>query len=418
MHDLKVTASESRGSIAPRLRVAIVTETYPPEVNGVAMTLGRIVAALLQRGHVVQLLRPRQFDEVSPSEQVDLEQVLFRGMPIPTYPELRVGFPSRSRLLKLWKQKRPDIVHVVTEGPLGWSAVNAAHVLHLPVSSSFHTNFQSYSRYYGMGWFRTLIEGYLRRLHNRTLATMVPTRAMMQDLQALAFDRVTLLARGVETRQFSADKRSQGLRERWGVGADDLVIMNVGRLAKEKNIGVVVAAFKAIAHRLPTARLVFVGDGPERKQLKENCPTAIYAGVQQGEALAMHYASADVFLFPSLTETFGNVVPEALASGLAVVSYDRAAARELITTELNGVAVPGNAEIDFIEAALSLALNRQRQSTMRKNAAASVAHLHWDAIYDRFVEVLSDVIQLHGQQHAGAASIKSLDLVESGCRLD
>ncbi|TSA07690.1 MAG: glycosyltransferase family 1 protein [Comamonadaceae bacterium] len=412
MNGLNVNTSGSYGCTAPRLRVAIVTETYPPEVNGVAMTLGRIVAGLLQRGHIVELIRPRQFEECDPTEQDALQQVLFCGMPVPTYPELRFGFPSRRRLLKLWRQKRPDIVHVVTEGPLGRSAIAAANQLQLPVSSSFHTNFQSYSRYYGIGWFRTLIEGYLRRLHNRTLATMVPTKAILQDLKALGFDHVTLLSRGVETRQFSSDKRSRSLRESWGVGADDLVIMNVGRMAKEKNIGVVIAAFKAIAHRLPTARLVFVGDGPERKQLEENCPTAIYAGFQQGEALAAHYASGDLFLFPSLTETFGNVVPEALASGLAVVSYDCAAAHELMTTDLNGVLVPGSAEIDFVEAALSLALNGQRQCTVRKNAAASVAHLNWDAIYDRFVEVLSDVMQRHGQQHVGAAPMESRVLVK------
>jgi glycosyltransferase involved in cell wall biosynthesis len=412
MHDLNAITSESHQSATRRLRVAIVTETYPPEVNGVAMTLGRIVAGLMQRGHVVELIRPRQFEESDPTEQDALQQVLFRGMPVPTYPEFRFGFPSRSRLLKLWQQKRPDIVHVVTEGPLGWSAVAAASQLRLPVSSSFHTNFQSYSRYYGIGWFRTLIEGYLRRLHNRTLATMVPTKAMLQDLKALGFDHVTLLSRGVETRQFSSDKRSSSLRESWGVGADDLVIMNVGRMAKEKNIGVVIAAFNAIAHRLPTARLVFVGDGPERKQLEETCPRAIFAGVQQGEALAAHYASGDVFLFPSLTETFGNVVSEALASGLAVVSYDRAAAHELMSTELNGVSVPGSSEIDFVEAALRLALDTQRQDTIRKNAAGSVAHLHWDAIHDRFVEVLTDVIHRHQQQHGAAGFVENRVLVK------
>jgi glycosyltransferase involved in cell wall biosynthesis len=196
------------------------------------------------------------------------------------------------------------------------------------------------------------------------------------------------------------------------VGADDLVIMNVGRMAKEKNIGVVIAAFNAIAHCLPTARLVFVGDGPERKQLEATCPCAIFAGVQQGESLAAHYASGDVFLFPSLTETFGNVVSEALASGLAVVSYDRAAAHELMSTELNGVSVPGSSEIDFVEAALRLALDTQRQDTIRKNAAASVAHLHWDAIHDRFVEVLTDVIHRHQQQHGAAGFVENRVLVK------
>ena len=407
MHDLEAITSEPRGPKASPLRVAIVTETFSPEVNGVAMTLGRIVAGLLERGHTVQLMRPRQFEEEDRPVEGALEQVLFRGMPVPSYPELRLGFPSRSKLVKLWRQKRPDIVHVVTEGPLGWSAVAAAHELQLPVSSSFHTNFQSYSRYYGIGLFSSLIEGYLRRLHNRTLATMVPTKAMLLDLQALAFDHVTLLSRGVETRQFSPRKRSKDLRERWGVGMDDLVIMHVGRLAKEKNISAVLAAFKVIEFRLPRAKLVIVGDGPERKKLEESCPFVILAGVQTGEALAAHYASGDVFLFPSLTETFGNVVPEALASGLAVVSYDRAAAHELITTDENGVLVPGSAALDFAEAALSLALDRQRQSTVRRNAAASVAHLNWDAIHNRFVDVLSDVIQRHSQQNAGAALVDS-----------
>ena len=146
-------------------------------------------------------------------------------------------------------------------------------------------------------------------------------------------------------------------------------------------------------------------------RLFTTCPAAIFAGVQEGEALASHYASGDVFLFPSLTETFGNVVPEALASGLAVVSYDCAAAHELITNDLNGVLVPGSTELDFVEAALSLVLNRQRQSTLRLNAAASVAHLSWDAICKRFVDILSDVIQRHGQQHAGAALVAGRALV-------
>ena len=141
MHDLEAITSESLTSKASRLRVAIVTETFPPEVNGVAMTLGRIVAGLLERGHTVQLMRPRQLGEEDHAVEGALEQVLFRGMPVPTYPELRLGFPAYNRLVKLWKRERPDIVHVVTEGPLGWSAVAAANQLQLPVSSSFPVSY-------------------------------------------------------------------------------------------------------------------------------------------------------------------------------------------------------------------------------------------------------------------------------------
>ncbi len=405
---------ESFAARAPSLRIAVVTETFPPEVNGVAMTLGRIVDGLLQRGHAVQVVRPRQPKE-SPSAMRDgLDEVLSRGVPVPAYGELRFGLPSKNRLVKLWSEKRPDIVHVVTEGPLGWSAVAAARALHLPVTSSFHTNFQSYSQHYGIGLFKKTIEGYLRKLHNRTQATLVPTRAMVAELEARGYQNVGLMSRGVAIEQFSPAKRSAELRNSWGVAADTLVVLHVGRLAKEKNIALVIAAFRAIKARVPTATMVFVGDGPLRKQAQESCPQAIFAGVRKGEDLAQHYASGDLFLFPSLTETFGNVVPEALASGLAVVSYAHAAAKELIVSEQNGVLVPHTEELDFVDAAVALAADRDLQQHVRQAAAASVAHLAWDAVYDSFVETLSGVLERHGRQFGPArAPVQPIPLSHS-----
>lgn len=393
---------ESFADRAPSLRIAIVTETFPPEVNGVAMTLGRIVDGLLQRGHAVQLVRPRQAREVNPASHAGLDEVLSTGMPVPAYGELRFGLPSKKRLTKLWSEKRPDIVHVVTEGPLGWSAVAAARALQLPVTSSFHTNFQSYSQHYGMGLLKKPIEGYLKKLHNRTQATLVPTRAMMAELQSRGYHHVTLMSRGVATEQFRPDKRSQELRRSWGVEPGTLVALHVGRLAKEKNIALVIAAFRAIQARVPGARMVFVGDGPLRKQVEASLPEAIFAGMRKGEDLAMHYASGDLFLFPSLTETFGNVVPEALASGLAVLSYDHAAAKELITNGSNGVLVEGADELDFVDAAVALALDPARLERVRQAAPASVAHVGWDAVYDGFVKTLSGVLERHGRQFSTA----------------
>ncbi len=381
----------------------MVTETFPPEVNGVAMTLGRIVEGLLRRGHAVQVIRPRQSRENTTFRE-GLDEVLSKGLPLPSYGELRFGLPAKNRLAKLWAEKRPDIVHVVTEGPLGWSAVAAARKLQLPITSSFHTNFHSYSQHYGMGLLKKPIETYLRKLHNRTQATMVPTRAMQQDLQARGYGNVTLLSRGVATEQFSPSKRSLSLRQSWGVAPDDLVILLVGRLAKEKNVSLVVSAFHAIRARLPNAKLVFVGDGPLRKPLEESCPEAIFAGVRKGEDLAAHYASADLFLFPSLTETFGNVVPEALASGLAVLSYASAAAKELIVTGQNGVLVPAGDELAFVNASVELALDAPRIARMRAASAASIAHLGWEAIYDTFVDTLNAVLERHGRQFSSVGA--------------
>lgn len=391
---------ESFAQAPANLRVSVVTETFPPEVNGVAMTLGRIVNGLIERGHVVQVVRPRQAKESGQSHHTAFDQVLSKGVPLPAYGELRFGLPAKNRLLKLWGESRPDVVHVATEGPLGWSAVAAARKLHLPVTSSFHTNFHSYSKHYGMGLLKTPIDGYLRKLHNRTLATMVPTQALMDELQARGYHNVTLLSRGVAIEQFSPERRSQSLRASWGAGPDDLVVLLVGRLAKEKNVNLLLAAYQAIVAKHPSAKLVFVGDGPLRKPLQEACPTAIFAGVQKNLELATHYASADLFIFPSLTETFGNVVPEALASGLAVLSYANAAAQELIEHGKNGLLVPPGEEILFVNAAQELAGNAALQTQLRQSAPQSVAHLGWNAIYDSFIQTLNTVLIRHGRSFA------------------
>ena len=392
---------ESYSTKPASLRIAVVTETFAPEVNGVAMTLGRIVEGLLQRGHAVQVVRPRQSREnAEPREGLD--QVLSHGIPVPTYGELRFGLPSKGRLVKLWTEHRPDIVHVVTEGPLGWSAVAAARKLHLPLTSSFHTNFHSYSQHYGMGLLKSPIESYLRKLHNRTQATMVPTRAMLQELKGRGYDNVTLVSRGVAIEQFKPSRRSEALRASWGAQAGDPVVILVGRLAKEKNVQLVVAAFAAIQAQQPRAKLVFVGDGPMRRALEEACPEAHFAGVRKGEELATYYASADLFLFPSLTETFGNVVPEALASGLAVLSYANAAAQELIIHQFNGVLIANGDEAGFIQAAVDLALDAQRQQQLRAQAPHSVAFLAWSAVCESFEAVLREVLARHGQSFSAS----------------
>ncbi len=386
------------------LRIALVTETFPPEVNGVAMTLGRLVKGLTERGHAVQIVRPRQGREQDPpaagAAGGGVDEILVHGIPIPNYPDLRFGMPSENRLLKLWRQKRPDIVHVATEGPLGWSAVTAARKLQLPVASSFHTNFHQYSGHYGMGLLKMPIEAYLREFHNRTLATLAPTQAMVKSLQSRGYRNVSVLSRGVAIEQFTPARRSTSLRASWGAGDGDVVVLYVGRLAKEKNVALLLTAFSAIQSQLPSSRLVLVGDGPLRKPLQDACPQALFTGIQTGEELAAHYASGDLFLFPSLTETFGNVVPEALASGLSVLSYASAAAANLITHDHNGVLVAPGEELQFVNAAVALAVEHDRRNALRKQAAPSVAHMSWAAVAQSFIGTLRAVIERHASQRS------------------
>lgn len=375
------------------LRIAVVTETYPPEVNGVAMTVARIVAGLQQRNHDIQLVRPRQDKADTASQGTSFHEVLMRGLPIPRYPDLRMGVPSKRTLVRLWSSQRPDVVHIATEGPLGWSALQAALHLKLPVSSDFRTNFHAYSKHYGIGWLHKPIMAYLRKFHNRTQCTMVPTEALRRDLAASGLLRLEVVTRGVDTDRFDPARRSADLRANWGVGPDDVVVTCVGRLAPEKNLGVVLTAFEAIARQQPRAKLLLVGDGPQRAELAARCPAAIFAGQRTGDDLAAHYASADLFLFPSLTETFGNVTTEAMASGLPVVAFDHAAAAQLIHSGRNGVLVAQGDIPAFVQAATDLATQPDRRATIGEQARASALGWSWDAIVARFESVLMAVVQ-------------------------
>jgi len=375
------------------LRIAVVTETYPPEVNGVAMTIAKVVEGLHHRNHDVQLIRPRQDKQESGDRSVRFHEVLMRGLPIPRYPNLRMGVPSKRALVQLWAMHRPDVVHIATEGPLGWSALQAAHHLKLPISSDFRTNFHAYSQHYGIGWLRKPIMAYLRKFHNRTLCTMVPTEALKRDLEACGLRHLMVVARGVDTRQFNPARRSDALRASWGVGPRDLVLVCVGRLAPEKNLDTVAAAFDAVLAREPRARLLLVGDGPMRGALQARHPSAIFAGQRSGDDLAAHYASADLFLFPSVTETFGNVTTEALASGLPVVAYNYAAAAQLIQSGHNGVLVPFAQQADFVQAAVRLAQSPAQRQSMAAAARYTATQWDWDRIVARFEGVLQNVIR-------------------------
>lgn len=378
------------------MRVAFVTETYPPEVNGVAMTVGQLVGGLRCRGHDVALVRPRQ----GPADVVAArgDENLVRGLPLPHYPGLRFGLPAGRRLLGAWRERRPDVVHVATEGPLGWSALGAARRLDLPVTSSFHTNFDAYSAHYGIGWLRGTIERYLRHFHNRTEATLVPTQDIARRLAGADFRNLLVMARGVDTRLFNPQRRSPALRARWGADDETLVAAYVGRLAPEKNLDAVVYAFEAMRRIQPRLKLVFVGDGPQRPALAARHPEHVFAGMRHGDDLAAHYASADIFLFPSLTETFGNVTLEALASGLAVVAYATAAAGEVIEDGIDGLLAPPGNERAFIDAAVRLAAEPGLLARLRLRAAARVARFDWDVIHDAFSGVLKDVAALHARR--------------------
>jgi glycosyltransferase involved in cell wall biosynthesis len=378
------------------LRIAVVTETWPPEVNGVALTLSRLIHELSQRQHTIQLIRPRQDRHETESHREGWSELLLKGMPIPRYPQLKLGFPSKKSLIKAWSLQRPDLVHIATEGPLGWSALQAARVLRLPITSDFRTNFQSYSKHYGVGWLQKPIVAYLRKFHNRTLCTMVPTQAMHDQLKVLGFQNLQVVARGVDTQLFNPEKRSASLRKQWQVDDKTLVILSVGRLAAEKNLDLTVKTYQVLKQNNRAVKLVFCGDGPYRAKLQADCPDAIFMGMATQAQLAVAYASADLFIFPSLTETFGNVTLEALASGTPVLAFDCAAAKEVIEDERNGWLVPGEDEQRYVLRALAITQKTSTLQEARQNASTSIRQWEWSSIAtkveNQFRQAMTDAL--------------------------
>jgi len=377
-----------------KLHICLVTETYPPEINGVAMTLHRLAQGLQQRGHRVSLIRPRQTDSDSTQQQANDTQHLVYGLPIPGYRDLRFGLPLGKKLQQFLKHAEPDILYIATQGPLGRTALHKAQQLGIPVVSGFHTNFHQYANHYHLNWLSTLIFAYLRHFHNRTASTLVANRNLQSWLQQNGFDDVNILERGVDCQQFSPQQRDRQLRRQWGVNDDSPVVLYVGRIAVEKNIALLLRSYQAMRDQTPKLRCVMVGDGPLRRQLQKNNPDIIFCGEQTGSSLAAHYASADIFLFPSETETFGNVTLEAMASGLAVVAYDYAAANRHITDQVNGHLVPFSDESCFVDTAVSLLqTDKTKLAQLRIQARNIALTIDWPEIIQKFEILLRKISQ-------------------------
>lgn len=376
-------------NIAANQRFALVTETYSPQINGVANTLGRLVDGLLLRHHAVQLVRPAQTGEtIGRDLRGAFSELRVRGLPIPGYPELQWGLPASVKLQRLWRRERPDAIYLATEGPLGWSALRVARRMGIPVISGFHTNFQQYSDHYGLSLFHKPMMSYLRWFHGRTQLTLTASPAQQRELMRAGMQNLALLGRGVDCERFHPGHRNSALRASWQVADTDLVLLHVGRLAAEKNLGLLVQAWQRLQQNQvpnsPRLRLVIVGDGPSRADLQRQLPDAVFTGALVGEPLTQAYASADLFVFPSVTETFGNVVTEAMASGLAVCAFDLAAAHQHIRDRFSGCLAAEGHEGLFLENLDWLIKDAEGRRSIRMHARHRASQLGWGDVVQRF----------------------------------
>jgi UDP-2,3-diacylglucosamine pyrophosphatase LpxH/glycosyltransferase involved in cell wall biosynthesis len=366
------------------MKIDIVTDTYAPDINGVAMTLGRLADGMRSRGHHVHVIHT--------GATAGSHETCAASIPLPGYHEVRVGLPKPIKLKARWRKERPDAVYVATESPLGKSALKAANALGIPVATGFHTNFHQYLEPYGMGMLHPVAMAYLRNFHQRAHCTLTPSSDVVERLSAEGFERVYLLGRGVDTILFDPSKRCETLRASWGARSATPVAIMVGRVAPEKNFDLAMTCFEQMRRAYPDLQCVVVGDGPLRAKLTASYPWVHFTGVKTGEDLAIHYASADVMIFPSETETFGNVLLEGMASGLVTVSYDYAASALHVRSGWNGLKAPLSDAGQFLRLAMEATAMRPGH-IVRVQARETSESIGWDQVVAEFERRLAEISQ-------------------------
>jgi glycosyltransferase involved in cell wall biosynthesis len=325
------------------MKIAYFTETLPPQTDGVVNTLCRLADTLES-----EKVDFRFYSPFKPGSEVGWTDRVKRvaSMPLPLYDYYRIGLPFLHNLQSDLDAFGPDLVHAVSPTPLGWAGIEYARRRGLPVVTSYHTHFTRYLTYYGLEKAETAGWQYLRWFHNRGRRTYAPTPSAIRELEARGFHSLELWSRGIDLERFHPGRRSEAFRQRVGAGGLP-VLLFVGRLVREKDLDDLVRAAEALRGRGRMFRMVFAGDGPMRAELEARLPDARFLGFLRHEALAECYASADLFVFPSTTETFGNVVLEAFASGLPVVAADRGGVADLVSHGRDGFLAGGRDPADF-----------------------------------------------------------------------
>lgn len=380
------------------MRVAIVTESFVPNVNGVVRTLLEYLAYLRACGHEAIVFAPGTGDTTIHGFDV----VRVAGAPFPLYPELTIA-PYSTRLGGTLRDWRPDVVHLASPFVLGMHGLRVARSLGVPVAGHYQTDIAGYAAHFGLGAFSGLAWRRLLDLHNACDVSFAPTFSVAQQLRRRGMRRVHVSGRGVDTATFDPARRSHAWREVLTAGCERPVLLYVGRISPEKNL----AALVAVARALRECPFLIVGDGPARGLLEAQLAglEAYFTGTLHGLDLAAAYASADIFVFPSATETFGQVVREAMASGLPAIGVRAGGVQDLILDGETGLLCQPGDEEAFVAAVRSLVEDEPRRLRMGAKARREVERHTWDAVFDRLMG-----------WYAGLISPRESPAILVGCR--
>lgn len=373
------------------LKVAIFTGNYNHIRDGVSLTLNRLVAFLLGKKVEVLVFGPTTEPPAFPHEGT---LISVPSLSMPGRPEYRISIAFTSRATKKLEEFDPDIIHIATPDLLGFKALRWAINRNKPVVSSYHTHFSSYLKYYKLTLLEPFMWKYLRWFYSKCLMVYVPSYSMAEILEAKQIKSdLRIWARGIESDKFSPAFRSEKWRREKGFKPGDIVISFVSRLVWEKNLSLFADLVKSLISEYPQVKALIVGDGPAYEEVKEIIPEAVFTGFLEGEDLARAYASSDLFFFPSVTETFGNVTLEAMASGLPCIVADATGSKSLVEHGVNGFLAPAGEPGDFYKIIEELIVNRELREKMAAASLEKAVNYSWDSINSTLLGYYKEVLE-------------------------
>lgn len=367
------------------MRIALFSEVYWPMVSGVGVTLDRLREGLESRGHALRVYTATY--PLPPGTPDRPEVHRSPSIPLFLYPDVQWAFPRPREITADLAAFRPDVVHVATEFALGLAGVKAAGRLGLPVIASAHTDYQKYARRYGVGFALRMGWIYLRWFYQHADQVLVPSRVYERALNARGITHTGLWTRGVDPVRFHPRFRSAEWRARFGLGPDDLLVTYIGRLAREKDLMRLIAAWQALRDHRGKAQLVLVGRGPLEDTLRRAALPGVHVtGLLSGRELSQAYASADLFVFPSSTETFGNSLLEAMASGLPSLAVNAGGVVEFAEHDVNAWLARPHDTRTLTEGLDRLMRDSALRARLSAGARATAGGRPWDRIHDRLIE--------------------------------
>ncbi|WNR42079.1 glycosyltransferase family 4 protein [Paenibacillus roseipurpureus] len=371
------------------MRLALFTDTFVPQMNGVALTLGRFSQYLHRRGVEHLVFSPKS--SADPGYSDDIRPIT--SIPFFLYPECRLALPNLLALRAELDQFQPDLMHLATPFNIGLCGLHYARKHRISHVASYHTHFDRYLSYYRMKAAVPLYWSYMKWFHQSCDATFAPSQDTISTLQEQGIDRLLLWSRGIDCTLYDPLKKSADVRTRYGITAPYLFLY-VGRVAPEKDIDTLIGIMRTLPDSIKNqVHWLVVGDGPQLPELRQQAPKNVtFAGYQSGETLAQMYASADLFVFPSSTETFGNVVQEAMASGLPVIAANSGGVRDIVLNGQTGVLCTPRQPQSFVQGIASLLENPDRMTSFGVEARNYALGRSWDRIFDNLLHDYEQIV--------------------------